>query len=183
MRPVATVEWSVALAVVTCAAVLLVAGLAKVASPRQAGEALRELGVPPRLAGPVPLRALAWCEAAVGVGLLPASTRPLAAAAAAVLGLGFAALGVAGKVLGSAAACGCIGRSSARPFGMVNVAYGAALAGVLPATRLVGLPAATRLDGLAVATALSVLLLSVWTNRRLVAMVLRRPRRPEVIGT
>ncbi|HEX6470329.1 MAG TPA: MauE/DoxX family redox-associated membrane protein, partial [Streptosporangiaceae bacterium] len=79
------------------------------------------------------LRAAAAAEIVVAAALPVPSLRVPAAAAAALLGLSFMALGLLGAARHSEAPCGCFGSSGKRPLGWVNVLLGLAIVLVLPA--------------------------------------------------
>jgi hypothetical protein len=164
------------------AAVLLQAGLFKVAVPAPLRRALVELA--PGYSGTIGdglVRVVAGVEVLVGVALLAPVTRVSGAIAAAVLGVVFAALGVVGLVRRSAAPCGCLGATGSWSLGLVNVAVGLVLIvfGVLGA-------AVTFADGPyrlgPVLTAAFLLLLCVWMNRGLVLHLLRRKAAAARIG-
>src|SRR5262245_44634713 len=106
------------------AAVLIDAGLAKLASPAALLQALAEV-LPAATAVPAAaVRVLAGVEVAAGVGLLAVPTRPAAAVAVAGLGCLFAAAGLAGWGRGSRTPCGCLGGSGDRPLGPGTVLLG-----------------------------------------------------------
>ena len=79
-------------------------------------------------------------EVIVGIALLLPLTRVPAAVVAALLGAGFAALGIAGRLRSSTLACGCLGQRSGRPLGIPNVAVGVALVAVMIANLALGAP-------------------------------------------
>ena len=112
------------------AVVLIVAGVGKLRSPAAAGDALRSAGLP---SGALPARLVGTAEAAVGLLVLAAPSRPallLMAAFYAVLG-GFALrLLLAAE---PAASCGCFGADA--PPSLLHVAFdaGAALVAVAAA--------------------------------------------------
>ncbi len=105
------------------AAVLVVAGVAKLRAPASAGDALRAAGLPP---GRVPARVVGAAELMAGAAVLVAPSRPALALAAAL----YAALAcVAVRLLRASvvASCGCFG--AAAPPSRVHVLFdvGAAL--------------------------------------------------------
>ena len=61
------------LPVLTCAAVLVVSGVAKLRDPDSVDRAFTSLGVPPPLGAPVVRRVLPWAEVALGTWLLLAT--------------------------------------------------------------------------------------------------------------
>jgi hypothetical protein len=156
------------------ASVLLDAGLAKLASPAALAEALGEL-LPGAPAAPgAAVRALAAVELVAALGLLAIPTRPAAAAAVAGLGGVFAAAGLAGRLRGSRAPCGCMGGGD-RPLGAPNVVLGLALATAAALDLRVGAPALGAADYTAWSAALTSvasLLLCVWMHRRLARSLL-----------
>jgi hypothetical protein len=106
------------------AAILVQAGLSKLAAPAPLHRALTELGAPARLATPGAVRGYAVVECLAGVALLTGAGGMLVAA----LGLAVAALGVLGAARGSVAPCGCFGNPGGRPLGLTNAAIGLGLA-------------------------------------------------------
>jgi hypothetical protein len=157
------------------ASILLIAGMAKLVSPTQLGQALAEL---PFVRGQVPagaVRTLAAVEIAAALLLPVPATRTAAAAAAGVLGLGFVGAGLAGWLGGSTTACGCFGSRAGRPLGPVNVAAGVLV--IVSAAVTAGAPAAAGpahyfricVVGLALAT----LCLCLWTHRGLIRELTR----------
>jgi len=108
------------------AALLVVAGVAKVRRPAPTAGALAALRLP---SAPALVVALGLAEAAVGLGALALGTRPLAALVAACY-LGFAAF-VAAAVArrGAVGSCGCFGADDAPP-GWVHLGLDLAAGGV-----------------------------------------------------
>jgi hypothetical protein len=156
------------------AAVLLQAGLYKMAVPAPLRRALAELA--PRYFGALRdrhVRVVAAVEISVGLALLAPAVRVPGAIAAAVLGVAFAVLGVAGRLRRSEAPCGCLGAGAPRSLGLLNVVVGLVLAafGVFSATATV-VGGSFRLGP--VLTALFLLLLCVWMNRGVALQLLRR---------
>jgi methylamine utilization protein MauE len=156
------------------ATILLQAGLYKLAVPAPLRRALAELA--PGHFGAIgdgAVRILAAVEILVGVALLAPATHVPGAIAAAALGVLFAASGVAGRVRGAAAPCGCLGATGSRSLGPVNIAVGLGLIvfGVFAAggtaTGGYGRPGP-------VLTALFLLLLCMSINRGPVLRLLRR---------
>ena len=99
------------LPVLTCAAVLIVSGVAKLRDPESGDRAVTSLGVPPPLGTPAVRRILPWAEVALGTWLLLATGAALVIVALLTLGLFVAYL-----VLVSIAVrrpepvdCGCFG--------------------------------------------------------------------------
>ena len=155
-------------------AVLLQSGLYKVAVPAPLRRALAELA--PRYSAAIGdslVRVVAVVEIAVGIALLAPATRVSGAIGAAMLGLIFAGLGVAGRLRRSAAPCGCLGAAGSRSLGLFNVAVGLVLTtyGVFSATVTVT-DGSFRLGP--VLTALFLLLLCMWMNRGVALHLLRR---------
>lgn len=171
--------WVVLALDVVAASMLISAGLVKLVSPGQLAAALTELRRGARQeVGHATVRAAAGLEIVIGCGLLAPALRVTAAAGAAVAGLCFAALGVAGRLGRSTEPCGCAGGYGGRPLGLANVALGLTLIAVLPANLLVA-PHVERSLGNhgTVGTAVLMLLLTVWTNRELALGLIRSPAR------
>jgi hypothetical protein len=178
-------DWALLGVDVVAAAVLINAGLVKIASPAQLRAALNELlGGGAEVAagaGSVSARAVrvaAVIEVAVGVALLAPALRVVAAAGVAGLGACFVALGVAGRLRRSVQPCGCAGEHGGRPLGWTNVGMGLALVAVLPVNLAIEPPdPAVGSAGFGtVASALTALLLliaALWTNRALAASLVR----------
>jgi len=116
-----------AVGIYAASAVLVCAGVAKHAVPGPARRAVCSLV--PRLeqAGAPLVRAVATIELLTAVGLLVPAVRPVAAVSMAAFGAGFAAVGVAGMLASERTPCGCFGSATGRPFGITNIAAGAAL--------------------------------------------------------
>ncbi|WP_336214189.1 MauE/DoxX family redox-associated membrane protein [Nonomuraea sp. LPB2021202275-12-8] len=175
-------EWLLTCANAAAAALLLNSGLAKAVAPDVLRRALTE--VVPSFAGanaPVMVRVLAAVEIAAAAALLLAPTRMAAALLATLLGAGFAAFGLLGKLRGSSTPCGCFGASDRQPLGWTNVALGVLLATVLPLNAANG--PATPTDytaGALMLAATGTLLLCGYTHRRVVrrhlVVRLRRPK-------
>jgi hypothetical protein len=109
------------------AGVLLCAGATKVASPAGLGRALAGLA-PAVERHALPLaRLVASAEIAAAFLLSVPLTRRAGAAMGIVLGVAFAAAGIAGWIRGLGIGCGCFGRADGRPLGPANIAVGAAL--------------------------------------------------------
>ena len=181
-------DWAVLALDVVAASVLISAGLVKLVSPGQLVDALNELRRGPRLkAGNATVRAAAGLEIAVGCGLMAPALRLTAATGAAVVGLCFASLGIAGRLSSSTRPCGCAGGYGGRPLGLANVALGLALIAVLPANVLVDLrpeQSAAFAERAVVGTAIMLLVLALWTNRALALRLIRSPgsiRSPDLI--
>lgn len=104
-------------AAVLVAAVLLVAGVSKVAAPSPWRAQAAGLGVPGVVAAWVP-----YVEIALGAGLLAQWRRPLAAWAAVVLFAAFTLLLVVRLAQGRRPPCACFGSLSATPIGPAHVA-------------------------------------------------------------
>jgi len=84
---------------VAAASMLISAGLVKLVSPGQLVAALNELRRGPRqAAGNAAVRVAAGLEIAVGCGLMAPALRVTAATGAAMVGLTFALLGIAGRL-------------------------------------------------------------------------------------
>lgn len=139
-----------AVAALLVAPLLLTAGAAKVAAPREAVESLAGLiGTSSRFAAlaSVPLiRLVAAVEVAAGLLLAIPATRAIGAALGLVFGAGFVILGFWGQLGGASVGCGCFGAGSGRPLGYRNVLLGllvAALA-MLAWTNQSGTTAAAR---------------------------------------
>jgi peroxiredoxin len=111
------------------AAVFTVAGLAKLADRAGARHAVRDFGVPARLA-PVVAAALPALELGVAVALVPAATAWWAAVVGLALLLGFAAAITANLVRGRRPACRCFGEISAGPLGWRTLVRAVLLAAV-----------------------------------------------------
>ncbi|MEA2390284.1 MAG: hypothetical protein QOK31_393 [Solirubrobacteraceae bacterium] len=130
----------------TLAAVLVVAGAAKLRAPGAAADAVRQAGL---RGGTGAIRALAAVEIAVGLACLAFPVRPLALALAAAY-LGFAAFTVrlirTSKANGS---CGCFGERSvpAHRGHVVLNGLGAAIAGIAVAAPPVGLVGSVAHEG------------------------------------
>ncbi|HEY7432462.1 MAG TPA: MauE/DoxX family redox-associated membrane protein [Streptosporangiaceae bacterium] len=178
------IDWVLAVAAASAAALLLNAGLAKVASPGRLRQAILEL-LPlagDRL-GTVLVRGFGLAESAAALGLLIAPARLAAAAATAALGVSFAALGVLGLVRGSNLPCGCFGAAGQHPLGWPSVWLGAALVIPWPLIAAVGaVPAGRYSVAAALFASIGTVLLCLWLNRRLI-MRLRRADRPAPAGS
>jgi hypothetical protein len=131
------------------AAVLVVAGLAKLRAPAAAADAMRAVGAP---AGIVPARLAGGLETVVGIAALVAPSRPVLLAMAAL----YAVLaGVSVRLLRAAvpaASCGCFGADDAPPSRLhawfdVAAALIAAGAAVSPPPGIVTLAARAPLAG------------------------------------
>jgi hypothetical protein len=177
-------DWALALAAAAAAALLLNAGLAKLASPGQLRGALSELlPVAGRRPGNALVRGFGVAESAAAAGLLVAPARLPAAVAAAVLGVSFAALGVLGVVRGTSRPCGCFGAAGQRPLGWANVWLGAALVVPWPLIAAVGpVPGRDYSVAAALFASIGTVLLCLWLNRRLI-MRLRRADRVASAGS
>ncbi|MEV4837964.1 MauE/DoxX family redox-associated membrane protein [Nonomuraea sp. NPDC049486] len=145
------------------AAALLSSGAGKLVSPHGLAEALGEL-TGARRPPPVALvRAVAAAEIALAVLAVFGQEHLLTLLLAALLGTGFAVVGVLGRLRASSLPCGCFGRSGSRSFGAWNVLAGAAILAwaLVPALRETAYDQAVLL--LALNTAMFV---PVWANRR-----------------
>ncbi|MEV4756498.1 MauE/DoxX family redox-associated membrane protein [Micromonospora sp. NPDC049559] len=154
------------------AAVLLLAGLAKLVSPEHLRRALVELGARSALGtgGAVRAVALAECAAAGVLAVRPAWW--LGSVLVGALGLSFALLGLVGAVRGSQEPCGCFGRPAGRPLGRVSVLTGFGLLATVAVNVWSGAtpyePAAGPLGA-----ALALLVLCLVTNRSWVVPLVR----------
>jgi methylamine utilization protein MauE len=177
-------DWALALAAAAAAALLLNAGLAKVASPDRLRGAVSELlPVAGRRLGSALVRGFGVAESAAAVGLLIAPVRLAAAIAAAALGVSFAALGMLGVARGSNLPCGCFGAAGQRPLGWANVWLGAALVLPWPLVAAVGqVPGRGYSVAAALFASIGTVLLCLWLNRRLI-MRLRRADRTAPAGS
>jgi hypothetical protein len=150
-------------------ALLLNAAAVKAAAPGPLRRALTELA-PAAPVTDTTVRMFAAAETIAALALVLAPVRTASAVAVTVLGLCFAAFGVAGRVRGTALPCGCFGRRTSAPLGATNVVLGLALALVLPAHA--ALPArdgdTASTAATAVGAALATLALCLWMNRDLV---------------
>ncbi|MBX6354333.1 MAG: hypothetical protein IRZ05_00590 [Micromonosporaceae bacterium] len=109
-------------------AVLLRAGVGKLALPASLAAALAELlGQAAVPASAVRLLAAGELTLALLVPFVGGATATQVVVAA--LGLAFAAVGVAGQLRGTRLPCGCFGSASGTSFGAMNIAAGAALVG------------------------------------------------------
>lgn len=171
-------DWVLAVAAAAAAALLLNAGLAKLASPDRLRQAVLEL-LPQagRRLGSTLVRGFGLAESAAAVGLLVAPARLAAAVAAAVLGVSFAALGVLGLVRGSNLPCGCFGAAGQHPLGWPSVWLGAALVVPWPLIAAVGpVPAGPYSVAAALFASIGTVLLCLWLNRRLIVRLRRAQR-------
>jgi Methylamine utilisation protein MauE len=124
------------------AAVLVVAGVAKLRSPAAAGEALRAAGLP---SGSVPARVVGAAEAAAGAAVLAAPSRPaLVLAAALYAALAWFAMRLL-RPAAEAASCGCFGADA--PPSRVHVLFDAGAALLLAAAALAPPPGIPALAG------------------------------------
>jgi Methylamine utilisation protein MauE len=173
-----TTGWVEAVINSLAAALLLNAGLHKVVVPGRLREALRELlGRRSNFVSHSLVRTLAGLEVVSAIALTIAPVRMYGAVAAGVLGLVFAAAGLAGRLRRSTVSCGCLGGSGGRALGMFNVVVGLALAGV--AVLNTGIASSQVDDGYAGAVTLwaafFALMFCGWANRRLIHDVFRAP--------
>ena len=113
----------IAFVVHVAAVVVAVTGLAKLVDPTPASTALERAGLP---SGGGAGRSLGAVEVAVGAWVLAAGG-PMAAAALAVLYLGFIVFIVTNRLRGLDVPCGCIGRSTEPP-GVTHVVVDAVAA-------------------------------------------------------
>jgi hypothetical protein len=155
---------------VLLAALLFYSGLNKVVGPAALAEALGELLGRHRF--PLtPVRLLAAVEVAAALLVAVAPDLTATRAVVAVLGAGFTATGLAGRLRGSAMPCGCFGRQGARSLGLWNTVLGLAFVAwsVLPApdTPYGWQPRLALVCLVATATPL-------YANRRYLAMLSRR---------
>ena len=151
------------------AALLLSSGIAKAAAGRQLSQALVEL-LPALGPAARPLvRGLAVAETMTALSLLVPATRQIGAVCLAVLGVLFGAVGLAGRLRGSALPCGCFGTADSRPFGPRNVVAGLVLL-ACAATMFLGGPGntATGFAGLCELTAALVCAGTLAVHRHLV---------------
>jgi hypothetical protein len=159
------------------AAVLLQAGLFKMATPAPLRRALAEL-LRGRLAGDPAVRAVAAAEIVTAVALLVPQSRVPASLAAGVLGATFAAAGVAGRLRRGSVPCGCLASSSRQPLGWASILLGLAIAAIA----VVNILAVSRsvpadyAESAPVTAALFTLLTCLWVNRAVVLSVLRPKR-------
>jgi uncharacterized membrane protein YphA (DoxX/SURF4 family) len=109
-------------AAVVLGAAFVVAGASKLAAGRAWPAQAAGLGVPARLAAPVP-----WVELTVGALLIVHVGRPWPAVAALVLLAAFTALIGRNLAAGKHPPCACFGAWSAKPLGWTHVARNAAL--------------------------------------------------------
>lgn len=162
--------WVAAFGNAPAGAVLLVAGLSKIAAPGQLRVALGELLGSFAFVTVGFVRALAAIELAVAIALLVNSTRLVGGILAAAVGVGFAAAGLTGALRHTHNGCGCFGSTSDRTFGLVNILVGGALVALGPLNQAMSVtsdgPAAYTRTAL-LATAAWALVLVVWLNRRL----------------
>ncbi|GAA0915214.1 MauE/DoxX family redox-associated membrane protein [Virgisporangium aurantiacum] len=155
------------------AAVLLHAGLSKLAVPVPLHRALVEVRAPAPLATVPAVRGYAVVECLAGVALLFGPTRAAGGAVVVLVGLAVAALGALGAARGSISPCGCFGIRDGRPLGVANVVAGFGLA----TAGSVNLAAAARTGAPAVLGAtLAMLVLCLYVSRAW-AWPLIRPRR------
>ncbi|HEX6681245.1 MAG TPA: MauE/DoxX family redox-associated membrane protein [Candidatus Limnocylindrales bacterium] len=165
-------EWTINVLVALAAATLLHAGIYKAVRPAELRQALRELA--PDLAigiGNSAVRFAAGLEILIAFLWLVPTGPHLAPTGAALLGLCFAALGVAGRVRASTAACGCLGFGTGKALGLTNVVFGACLVAVAL------LSFAGSVTPSPTVTALFLLLLCIFANR---AAAYRLPARKGV---
>jgi methylamine utilization protein MauE len=160
--------WVVPALNVGAATLLISAGVLKLATPDVLMLALDELSGERRLLLPRSLvRVASVFEIAIACLLLETQTRITAAYVVAVLGICFAALGIAGAAHHSTLPCGCLGRRGTTPLGIENVVLGTALVAVLPVNALVS----DSLNDSVFSTvsisvvALATVLLGVWPHR------------------
>lgn len=151
------------------AATLLTSGAGKMVSPRGLAAALGEL-TGSRQPPVVLIRAVAAVEIALAALAAFAQEHPLTFLIAALLGAGFALVGVMGRLWASSLPCGCFGRSGSRSFGGWNVLAGAAVLAwaLVPALRETEHDQAVQLLALNVAV-----VVPVWANRRYLTVFFR----------
>lgn len=123
--------WILSAANATTAAVLLYAGLFKIAQPEQARRALSELGGR-RITwiGADTVRAIAAVEVLAGAAVTVPATRVVAAPVVVLLGIAFAAAGIGGLGRRGVEPCGCLGAGSRAPLGPRNILIGTVVAAV-----------------------------------------------------
>lgn len=193
------IEWWIVAGNGLAAAVLINAGLAKLAFPRPLSRALSEVlpvrrsaataqtttvpaSTAPAAATTILIptaipRGFALLEVTAGVALLIPGTRLIAAGAATVLGVLFAGLGTLGWLRRSTVPCGCLGTHGDRPLGGRNVLIGLALAAVFPFNRLAapeGEGSGDYASWAPLTASLLMLVLCLWAYRELAWRLLAR---------
>lgn len=173
-------DWVLAAGNALAAGVLINAGIAKMIAPGPVLRAAAEVLSAPLRADELFVRGFGAVELAVAAALLAWPARVSAAIATAMLGICFAAAGLAGILRGSSVPCGCFGGVSPKPLGWANIALGIALAAAWPVNVLAGQPAGA---GYSLRTALlssiASAVLCLWLNRRLITRVLPANRIPQ----
>jgi methylamine utilization protein MauE len=161
------VERVLSIATALAVAMLLDAGLYKLADPHQLRRALHELW--PGFAdagGDGVVRLAAGIEVAAAILIVVPATLVPGAWVAAALGMVFAALGAVGMARGSSVPCGCLGHDSRQALGPGNVLIGLSLAAVML------LAAGSRPAVSPLVVALFALVICLWINRRLAVRLL-----------
>jgi hypothetical protein len=158
-------------------AVLITAGMTKLVSPDQLRLALADvLGDLTRLVTAFRIKGFAVIELIVGVSLSAPVTRLPGAWAVGVLGACFAIAGVAGRLRHSETACGCFGRSSGRPLGLVNVLVGAAFIAVSAVNHAATTNnAGSYFYSSAIGASLATALPTLWAHHQLIKEFVRPP--------
>jgi hypothetical protein len=169
---VGPISWAVASIGAVGAALLLNAGIAKIASPDQLLQAAAEVlpAVRARI-GRRLARGTGILECIVAVALLIAPLRLAAAIATAVLGVSFAALGTLGLLRGSGVPCGCFGGTSDHPLGWANIGAGAVLVVICATTAVAPAPPAGYSAAAAFLASIALLVGCFWLNRHLILRI------------
>jgi hypothetical protein len=126
-----SMTWLLSTANAVFAAVLLYASMFKLAQPGHLRRALAEVGGRHLTGvGNGTVRAIAATEAVAGAAITIPATRMLAAPVVVLLGVAFAAAGIAGVARRGVEPCGCLGVGPSAPLGARSIAAGAAIAAV-----------------------------------------------------
>lgn len=164
--------WTLAVFDASAAAILINASATKMVAPAPLLRASAEVLPVPRWLGKPLVRSFGAAELAVAVALLIQPARLPAAIATTILGVCFAAAGLAGVRRGSSVPCGCFGGSSGQPLGWANVCLGAALAVVWPVNLLARqLPGPSYSAAALLLAPIAATVLCLWLNRRLIARI------------
>jgi Methylamine utilisation protein MauE len=165
------------------AAVLLQAGLFKMATPAPLRRALAELlSSRARWMSDRAVRAGAAAEIMTAVALLVPQSRVPAGVAAGVLGATFVSAGVAGRLRRGSVPCGCLASGGRQPLGRASILLGLAIVAVAAANILEVVQGADYAAGAPVTAALFTLLTCLWVNRAVVLSVLRPKQAPAQNG-
>jgi hypothetical protein len=169
-------DWILSAFNAVAASLLLNSGIAKTVAPKPPRRAVEELlpALDSAVVGAV-VRTASIIEIAMAAALPFSPLRVPAAVVIALLGTGFALLGLLGIARHSETPCGCFGTSGKRPLGWSNVLLGLALTSVYPVNAAWSpggnYPAATLLS-----TSILSIALCVYMQRELVVQLLAPQR-------